>query len=153
MGNPPKLELTVTALGRAAWQLMAREPQRYREAFISYSSKDRDEVLKRVQMLARFQINYFQDVLSLAPGARWEKELYRHIDSCDLFLLFWSSASKASPWVIKEVQYALDRWEQSGTEIPEIVPVLIEGPPVPLPPEHLSHLHFNDQLLYFIEKD
>lgn len=133
-------------------QRLEGEPKRYREAFISYSSKDRDEVLKRVQMLARLQIQFFQDVLNLEPGARWEQELYKHIDSCDLFLLFWSSASKASPWVDKEVQYALARQEKSGAESPEIVPVLIEGPPVPLPPEYLSHLHFNDRLLYFIEK-
>jgi hypothetical protein len=133
-------------------QQLEGAPQRYQEAFISYSSQDRSEVLKRVQMLDRFHIRFFQDVLNLEPGTRWEQELYRHIDTCDLFLLFWSSASKASEWVDKEVQYALARRKESGSELPEIVPILIEGPPVPLPPEYLAHLHFNDRLLYFMEK-
>ena len=34
---------------------------------------------------------------------------------------------------------------------PEILPVIIEGPPVVSPPE-LAHLHFNDRLLYFMER-
>ena len=31
-------------------------------------------------------------------------ELFRHIDECDLFLLFWSTAAKQSRWVLKEVE-------------------------------------------------
>lgn len=81
----------------------------YRYAFISYASKDRDKVLARVQMLDQMGIEYFQDLLSLDPGDRWEKELYKNIDRCDLFLLFWSTASKESPWVMKEVDYKIGR--------------------------------------------
>jgi hypothetical protein len=132
-------------------QRLECEGQRFRQAFISYSLKDRKEVIKRVQMLERFHIHFFQDILNLEPGTRWEQELYKHIDTCDVFLLFWSSASKESPWVDKEVRYALARKENSGTDSPEIIPILIEGPPVPFPPEHLSHLHFNDRMLYFMQ--
>jgi hypothetical protein len=122
----------------------------YKKAFVSYSSKDRNEVLKRVQGLAVTGIEVFQDVLNLEPGDRWEKELYRHIDECDLFLLFWSTAAKESKWVLKEVLYALERQGKDGLHPPEIIPVIIEGPPLVSPPNELQHLHFNDKLLYLI---
>ena len=58
--------------------------------------------MKRVQMLDRLHdrlhFKYFQDVLDLEPGERWERALYRHIDESDLFLLFWSSNAKQSVW-------------------------------------------------------
>jgi hypothetical protein len=122
----------------------------YKKAFVSYSSKDRKEVLKRVQGLAVTGIEVFQDVLNLEPGDRWEKELYRHIDECDLFLLFWSTAAKESKWVLKEALYALERQGKEGLHPPEIIPVIIEGPPLVSPPNELQHLHFNDKLLYLI---
>ena len=65
-------------------------------------------------------------------------------------MLFWSTASKESKWVTKEVQYALARKGGDDSRPPEIVPVLIEGPPVPLPNPELAHLHFNEKLLYYM---
>jgi hypothetical protein len=90
------------------------EPQgddapRYRFAFISYSSKDRGEVVRRVQALSLVGIRYFQDVLTLEPGERWSKRIELGIDECDLFLLFWSREAKRSDWVRREVRYALTR--------------------------------------------
>ena len=124
--------------------------RRYRKAFISYATQDRAEVLKRVQMLARLKIKFFQDVLDLEPGARWEQQLYRHIDESDLFLLFWSRAAQRSEWVLNEVRYALARKRDDETQPPEIIPVIIEGPPPVAPPPELAHLHFNDYLVYFM---
>jgi len=89
-------------------------------------------------------------VLNLEPGDRWEQELYRNIDECDLFLLFWSTAAKESKWVLQEVLYALERQGKDGLNPPEIIPVIIEGPPLVSPPDELQHLHFNDKLLYLI---
>lgn len=124
--------------------------RRYSLAFISYASQDRDKVLSRVQMLKPFGIQYFQDILDFGPGDRWEKELYRHIDESDLFLLFWSTAAKESKWVMEEVKYALARKNNDDLAPPEVCPIIIEGPPVPSPPAELAHLHFNDRLIYFM---
>jgi hypothetical protein len=63
---------------------------RFSSVFISYASADRNEVLARAQVLTSMGVSYFQDILSLDPGERWERALYHHIDECDLFLLFWS---------------------------------------------------------------
>jgi type VI secretion system protein ImpA len=123
--------------------------RRYKKAFISYASKDRPEVIKRVQMLRLARIRYFQDVLKLEPGDRWERKLYRHIDRSDLFLLFWSTNAKESEWVLKETLYAKDRKGGMADAPPDIIPVIIEGPPVPQPPPELADLHFDDYLLYF----
>jgi len=149
-----KFKLAVTASGLEATPVR-NEPAgtgvaRYGKAFISYASADRNEVLKRVQMLRHVGIEFFQDLLDLEPGDRWEQQLYRHIDESDLFLLFWSSSARKSTWVLKEIQYALKR--KAGDELakPEIAPVILEGPPPPPPPDELAHLHFNDYLTYFI---
>ena len=108
------------------------------------------EVLKRVQMLERVKIDFFQDVLSLEPGERWAKALYKNIDRSDVFLLFWSSNAKKSKWVLREVRYAMNLHGGDDLAPPEIVPVLIEGPPPVAPPPELKDLHFNDKFLYFI---
>jgi hypothetical protein len=129
----------------------SQEMRRYNRAFISYASADRKEVLKRTQMLAGAHIDFFQDLLSLDPGQRWERQLYREIDRCDVFYLFWSSAAKNSRWVLEEVQYAMAR--NGGDEFapPEILPVIIEGPPPVEAPPELAHLHFNDRMIYFMQ--
>jgi TIR domain-containing protein len=137
-GDPPKLA--------------GDDARAYHKAFISYASQDRNEVLKRVQMLSRLKIEFFQDLLSLEPGARWEKELYRHIDDSDMFLLFWSSSAKQSKWVLEEVRYALKRKGGDDLSPPEILPIIIEGPPPVPPPAELAHLHFNDYITYFLTK-
>lgn len=123
---------------------------RFRKAFASYAAADRQEVLKRIQGLSAVGVEVFQDVLHLDPGARWEKELYRAIDESELFLLFWSTAASRSEWVLKEVRYALSRKCDNEEAPPDIVPVIIEGPPPVSPPPELAHLHFDDHRIYLI---
>lgn len=128
---------------------VATGAHRFKQAFISYASQDRDIVVRLVQMLRINGIEFFQDLLHLEPGERWANELYRHIDLSDLFLLFWSSHAKASDWVMEEVRYALRRQAGNDDAPPAIHPVIVEGPPPVPPPPELKHLHFNDSLIYF----
>jgi hypothetical protein len=123
---------------------------RYQQAFISYTSKDRPEVLKRVQMLNLTKIKFFQDLLTLEAGDQWEEQIYEYINKSDVFFLFWSKAASESTWVRREVEYALKRKAGQEEAAPEIIPVIIEGPPPAPPPQELSFLHFNDRLIYFI---
>jgi TIR domain len=125
---------------------------KFKHAFVSYASPDRSEVLKRVQMLKLAKIDFFHDLLSLDPGERWEKMLYQNIDKSDVFFLFWSTAARDSKWVLQEVLYALEKQKKSGDTLPEIIPVIIEAPPVQ-PPAELNFLHFNDTLIYLINAD
>ena len=156
------VEVSVDAapLGRVVFKLavgesaptepVGNQARRYTAAFVSYASADRAKVLPRVQLLNAVGIRYFQDVLDLDPGDRWKRELYRQIDSCDLFLLFWSREAKGSEWVRREVRYALARADRDEHALPAIRPVIIEGPPIVEPWEELADLHFNDRILYFM---
>jgi class 3 adenylate cyclase len=124
---------------------------RYHRAFLSYATPDRPEVLKRAQALQAAHIEFFQDILSIEPGERWEQELYKEIDLCDLFLLFWSANAARSEWVLREAELAVARQSASPDEEPDITPIILEGPPVPQPiPDFLKHLQFNDYLVYLI---
>ena len=125
------------------------ELERYRCAFISYSSRDRAKVAPRVQALEAAHIECFQDVLSLRPGENWAEKLYGFIDRSDAFFLFWSSASRDSAEVEKEILYAMERQQKTAGESPDIIPIIIEGPPPVPPPEELNFLHFNDRHVYF----
>lgn len=124
--------------------------RKHRRAFLSYASPDRAEVLKRAQVLKAAGIDFFQDLLTLLPGEAWAARLYREIDRCDLFLLFWSSHAAKSEWVTRETTHALDRHKHGDGDLPEIVPILLEGPPIPKPPPALQSIHFNDVLRYII---
>jgi len=87
----------------------------------------------------------------MEPGERWEQQLYKEIDLCDLFLLFWSNNAARSEWVLREAELAVARQNASPDEEPDITPIILEGPPVPQPiPDFLKHLQFNDYLAYLI---
>ena len=148
-----RFQLGVVAAGTTPGTPEAREVRvrRYRRAFVSYSSKDRAEVLRRVQAFKILGLSVFQDILELDPGERWEKRLYQEIDTCDVFMLFWSSSAAASEWVLKEIDYAVTRKQGDDERPPAIQPVPIEGPPIVPPPPSLKDLHFNDSLLAQIQ--
>jgi hypothetical protein len=131
-------------------ELRGDRARRYSYAFLSYASPDRAEVIKRAQGLKAGGTSFFNDLLSLEPGERWERRLYQEIDRCDVFYLFWSSQSKASEWVMREIEYALARSAASENGDPDIIPVILEGPPPPTPPDTLKDIHFNDALLYVL---
>ncbi len=147
-----KFKLAIEAAAGAAAEPQGVEARRYRSAFVSYASPDRDEVLRRVQMLPITGLEYFQDVLELEPGEIWSSRLERAIRDADVFLLFWSSRAKESGWVRREVDFAIACKAGDDFSPPEIRPVIIEGPPVVPPWEDLAHMHFNDRVLYFMNR-
>ena len=133
-------------------QLSETYPAKYKHVFISYSSDDRPEVLKRTHLFARLGVNYFQDIFDLESGDLFENKILDDIKRSDAFFLFWSSHAKKSKWVTKEWKYALRLQEENPLKPPHIIPVPIEGPPFPKPPRPLKHLNFKDPILDFIRK-
>jgi TIR domain len=130
------------------------EARRFRSVFVSYSSQDRPEVLRAIQILKAMNVNVFADIISLVSGSNWENELTRAISQCDAFFLFWSTNAKNSEWVIREARLAIETQKKSPQDLPEIVPIILEGPPPVAPPDELAQIHFNDpiQSIYFAEK-
>lgn len=119
---------------------------RFRKAFASYASPDRDAVLGRIQGIHKVmpEMEVFLDVLTLRSGQNWEQELRRVIPASDIFYLFWSSHARQSEWVEKEWRCAL---RERGIEF--IDPIPLESPQESPPPPELSSLHFNDWELAF----
>lgn len=128
--------------------LAISEARRFEHAFLSYATEDRAKVLDSVKIVRALGMRFFQDVLNLDPGERWERRLYIELDRSDVLLLFWSRAAKESEWVRKEVGYALGRNGGSDDIPPVIRPIFIEGPPVETPWKELSTLHWDDPLLH-----
>jgi hypothetical protein len=122
--------------------------ERYRTAFASYASPDRDEVLARVQGMqaALPQLDVFLDVASLRAGDRWADRLAAEITRREVFYLFWSLHARASEWVEREWRTAL-----RVRGINAIHPVPLAHPEhAPPPPELAEHLHFNDWVLAYL---
>lgn len=121
----------------------------YRRAFCSYSSRDVVEVTRAVQVLSLLGWSCFHDKSSLTPGQRYATALREEVERSDLFLLFWSSAARQSEWVRREAEWALAK--QGGSQgVPDILPVILEGPPPAPPFEFLSDRHFDDRYQYMI---
>jgi hypothetical protein len=51
---------------------------------------------------------------------------------------------------LREAEYAMGRRGASPGRVPDITPIILEGPPIPSPPPSLASLHFNDMLRYII---
>jgi hypothetical protein len=127
-----------------------REVRAYSKPFLSYAHEDRLQVLRAAQVISALKMEFFQDVLKITPGERWERRLYSEIERCDVFLLFWSRHAKASKWVVSEAEYALQVSKNVLGQPLEIIPILLEGPPPPDPPPSLQEIQFNDPIKYVI---
>ncbi|MGC1298618.1 MAG: type VI secretion system ImpA family N-terminal domain-containing protein [Alloacidobacterium sp.] len=140
-----RISFVVSVSGNAAGMAEAQN-MRYRNAFASYASEDRDAVLGRIQGICKVapEMEIFLDVVSLRSGQNWELELWRVIPASDIFYLFWSSHARKSKWVEKEWRCAL---RERGIEF--IDPIPLESPAESPPPPELSSLHFNDWMLAF----
>ncbi len=139
----------VVSVGRLApeRQTLASHEERFHKAFASYASKDRDEVLARVQgmNIAAPHMDIFIDVLSLRSGQDWKSELERVIPASDVFYLFWSENALESEWVELEWRCAL---KARGIDFIDPVPLI--SPEKAPPPKELASKHFNDWTLAFI---
>jgi hypothetical protein len=121
---------------------VGQKQQKIQSAFASYSTRDKDQVVPRVQGISAAGVDVFLDVVSLRAGERWEESLWKAIKSCDVFYLFWSENARKSRNVEREWRYAL---QHRGLEC--FHPIPLQDPHEIPPPEELSSLHFNDVFL------
>ncbi|MEJ1969963.1 MAG: hypothetical protein WDN03_15210 [Rhizomicrobium sp.] len=88
-------------------------------------------MLKRAQALRLARIEVFQDILSQQPGEEWRARIYDEIDRCDLFpAVLVASGGKISMGRPRDRPRARGPGA-SAKGVPEIVPVILEGPPPP----------------------
>ncbi|MGO8954120.1 MAG: toll/interleukin-1 receptor domain-containing protein [Rhodomicrobium sp.] len=121
---------------------------RFKHAFFSYARPDRQIVKTVAAQYEKYGISFFQDVLHLDPGERWEKRLYKEIDRCDVFVLFWSSAASNSEWVVKEAERAWRRNARTGGSRPTLRPEILEHPSPKPQQDWLREFHLDDPKFY-----
>lgn len=143
-----RLMLTVKALASYEEEIeLARKD--IVTAFVSYASQDRTRVGALIQGMrkARPDMDIFFDVATLRSGENWENTLYQEILRRDILFLCWSRNALASDWVNREWRFAL---ENKGLDC--IEPIPLEQPDICPPPKELWSKHFNDSLLYVINR-
>src|SRR5687767_5304857 len=78
--------------------------------FISYNSRDRVQVVRLRDWLARQDVTSvfldFDPEQGIPAGANWEAELYLQLRRCDGVLFVGSRASVASQWCFAELAMA-----------------------------------------------
>jgi hypothetical protein len=121
----------------------AQHARPYRKIFASYSHRD-TEIVRQFELLAHsLGDRYLRDVIQLRAGDPWDQGLIEMINEADVFQLFWSTHSMASPHVRREWEYAMSLGRTHF-----IRPTYWEDPlpstsdPV-LPPDSLRALHFH----------
>ena len=133
-----------------------KDARRYRYAFLSHASQDRNEVTKFARALSAAKIGFFQDILSLEPGDEWEERLFQEIDRCDVFYLFWSKHAAASEMVQREAEHAHQRASRSRAKVPDITPIRLDASSLPKHPPHsawMEKIHFDDYFRKLIEAE
>lgn len=120
----------------------------YSSAFASYASRDRDQVLARIQGIQKVlpSLDVFLDVASMHSGQNWQERLAGEIMRRDVFFLFWSEAASTSPWVEREWRMAL---QHKGIQAIDPIP-LVSPEVIAPPPELAGDLHFNDWVLAYM---
>jgi tetratricopeptide (TPR) repeat protein len=144
-----KIHFVVTVGRRESPELQAAATvRRYTSAFASYASRDRDQVLARIQGIQKVlpDLDVFLDVASLHSGQNWQDRLVQEITHRDVFYLFWSEAASKSPWVEREWKMAL---EHKGINAIDPIP-LVSPEVIPPPPALAGELHFNDWVLAYM---
>jgi TolB-like protein/Tfp pilus assembly protein PilF len=95
------------------------------EVCISYSSRDRDRILRIAEQLRGAGVSVWLDQGGIDAAALWSAEIVKAIDGCKVLLLALSAAAAESANVVKEVSLALDRKKH-------ILPVNLEPVEVPV---------------------
>jgi hypothetical protein len=129
-------------------ELRGESARHFEYAFLSYSSRDQQDVLKCAQALDNAGIKFFMDIVSLRGGEDWEKRLYEEIDRSDLFMLFWSRNIEQSEsiWIEREATHALRQQEKSAEHLPTFKPTFL-GRQKPQPPSWLpARIQFDNAL-------
>ncbi len=89
--------------------------------FISHATADRAFVEREVvAALSAFGVETWYCKDDIKTGEEWERSIHRGLHGCDWFLIVLSRRSLDSPWVRRELHWAMEKRQQ------RIVPVLIE---------------------------
>jgi len=113
------------------------------EVFLSHSSVDRSIADEVADLLRRHGIPLWYSPTEIRGAQQWHDEIGDALKRCDWFVVLLSPNSVVSPWVKRELMFALK--EQRYAD--KIIPVLIE----PCDPDQLSWTLSALQLVNFTD--
>jgi hypothetical protein len=114
----------------------------YRKIFASYSQRD-SMIAEQFERFAEANGDqYLRDIRDLRSGEVWGTRLEKAILEADVFQLFWSSNSMASPFVRREWEYALSLRRPNFVRPTYWEDRIASSDQHNLPPEELTRLHF-----------
>jgi formylglycine-generating enzyme required for sulfatase activity len=110
-------------------------PEKQRRTFLSYSRINKDFALKLAKELKTAGFLVWLDQLDIPTGARWDNELEKALEECEIFMLILTPAAIASENVKDEIGYAIDNSKR-------ILPILLENCNVPLRLRRFQYVDF-----------
>lgn len=93
------------------------------DVFISYSTRDREQALAIRSHLRENGISCWMAPESIPPGSNYTKEIPVAIRTCRVFLLILSENAQSSPWVLRELDGAVNNGKH-------ILPYLLDDAPM-----------------------
>ncbi|MDX2139903.1 MAG: TIR domain-containing protein [Chloroflexota bacterium] len=106
--------------------------------FVSYSRKDVDIVREFVDKLRIKGVETWIDIDQLSPGVEWAKHISKALHNATGLILFISSASLKSDWVMREFQYIFERGEK-------VYPILLEDTELPFNLARIQFINLRDK--------
>lgn len=110
-------------------------PEKQRLTFLSYSRINKDFALQLARELKSSGFNVWIDQIDIPTGARWDDELEKALEECEVFMVILTPASSASDNVKDEIGYAIDTNKR-------ILPILLENANVPLRLRRFQYVDF-----------
>jgi len=97
--------------------------------FISHNVKDKDTARLLATMFTDRGIGVWFDQWEIKPGDSITGGIGKGIEECDVFMLMWSAAAKASKWVDTELRAAIrKRVDDTGFRL---IPIMIDDTVLP----------------------
>jgi hypothetical protein len=88
------------------------------EVFLSHSSQDRDMANEIQRVLNHHGIPVWYSPSNIVGAQQWHDEIGRALARCDWFLILLSPDALRSPWVKRELMYALRHDRYDGRILP-----------------------------------
>lgn len=91
-----------------------------REVFLSHASQDRRFVLRLTEVLSRHGLKYWYSAKHIAGARQWHDEIGRALGRCNWFVVVLSPSSVRSPWVKRELLFALNNSRYAERIVPVV---------------------------------
>ncbi|HMB23943.1 MAG TPA: toll/interleukin-1 receptor domain-containing protein [Anaerolineales bacterium] len=109
--------------------------EKQRLTFISYSRADKEFALGLARELRSSGFLIWLDQLDIPTGSRWDDEVEKALDQCEIFMVIMTPRSIASNNVKDEIGYAIDSNKR-------IMPVLLENAVLPFRLRRFQYVDF-----------